>query len=378
MIENTTERREYSSRRLLFWGGFCALLFVFIAVFKSALLPFVVGFAVAYLLNPAVNLLGRWRISRSVSALLILVAFIIVVGGILAALAPVAYSELQDLSKNMPQYWERFLSFIDPWTKNFLAILGQKVENPDSFDLKSLLSGNSDSAINVANYVLGGLVAGGAAFANFLSLMVIAPVAAFFVLKEWPRISNWVVDLLPRESEKTIMDMLKEIDKKLSGFVRGQISVAAILGIVYAVTLSLMGLKYGFLIGLGAGILNVIPLVGSTAGLLVGTGVAWFQSGELGYTAMIAGVFIAGQLMEGNFLTPKIVGNSVGLHPLWIFFALIAGGSVFGILGMLLAVPVAAVVSVLAAFAIHKYKQSEYYKGKKSKAQASPAKKGKP
>jgi predicted PurR-regulated permease PerM len=158
------------------------------------------------------------------------------------------------------------------------------------------------------------------------------------------------------------MKLLKEIDQKLSGFVRGQISVAVMLGIGYALALSIAGLKYGFLIGLGAGFLSVIPMVGSAVGLVVSVAVAWFQSGDMIFVLIIAGIFIAGQIIEGNFLTPKLVGDSVGLHPLWVFFALLAGGSLLGILGMFLAVPLAAVIGVLLSYAIYRYKQSPYYK----------------
>jgi predicted PurR-regulated permease PerM len=168
---------------------------------------------------------------------------------------------------------------------------------------------------------------------------------------------------MPREHKQTISDLLRQIDRKLSGFVRGQISVAFILALGYAIALSLAGLKYGFLIGFSAGLLSIIPMVGSTFGLLAGTLAAWIQVGNDNwmFIGLIAGIFIVGQLIEGNLLTPKIVGDKVGLHPLWIFFAILAGGSLFGILGMLLAVPVAAVASVLLAFGIRRYKSSSFY-----------------
>jgi len=172
---------------------------------------------------------------------------------------------------------------------------------------------------------------------------------------------------LPRENKDTIKDLLLRMNQKISGFVRGQLMVAAVLGVAYAIALSLMGLKYGFLIGIGAGVLNIIPLVGSSVGLLVGVLVAWLQGGDWIYVLGVAGIFLAGQLIEGNFLTPRFVGKSVGLHPLWVFFALMAGGALFGIVGIMLAVPVTAVIGVLAGFAISQYKDSPYYKGEPSK-----------
>ena len=183
-------------------------------------------------------------------------------------------------------------------------------------------------------------------------------------MKEWEHIMAWGEDLLPRDNKDTIKDLLKQIDAKISGFVRGQISVAVILGIAYAIALTIAGLKYGALIGLAAGLLSIIPMVGSAIGLVVSIVVAYFQSFDLTYVAIIAAIFFAGQIIEGNILSPKIVGDSVGLHPLWVFFALLAGGALFGVLGMLLAVPVAAIAGVLLAFAIMQYKSSPLYKGK--------------
>ncbi|PZO86623.1 MAG: AI-2E family transporter, partial [Micavibrio aeruginosavorus] len=164
-----------------------------------------------------------------------------------------------------------------------------------------------------------------------------------------------------RQHATLIRRLLLKIDGKVAGFIRGQILVAFMLGVIYAVSLTVAGLNYGFLIGIGAGLFSIIPLVGSTLGLVVAVAVAWFQSGELVYTSIIAAIFLTGQFIEGNFLSPKIVGDSVGLHPLWVMFALLAGGSLFGIVGMLIAVPVAAVIGVLGGFAIEQYKASPLY-----------------
>ena len=186
---------------------------------------------------------------------------------------------------------------------------------------------------------------------------------------------------MPRDNKKTIMSLVKEIDVKLSSFIRGQLTVVLILAIGYAIALSLAGLKFGLLIGICAGLLCIIPMVGSIAGLFVAVAVALIQtSGDFVYAGIIAAIFIAGQTIEGYFLTPKLVGDSVGLHPLWVIFALMAGGSLFGIVGMLIAVPVAAIASVLIAFGTAQYKKSKYYKAhaplkKKKTIKAKPAKK---
>ena len=167
--------------------------------------------------------------------------------------------------------------------------------------------------------------------------------------------------------KETIEELLTKIDQKVSGFVRGQLTVAVILAVFYALACSLAGLKYGLVIGLLAGMLNIIPMLGSIVGFVLGTSVAYLQSGELMFTGIIAGIFLFGQIIEGNFLTPKLVGESVGLHPLWVFFSLMAGGALLGITGMLIAVPVVAICGVLIGFAIERYKESAFYLGGKAK-----------
>ena len=347
-----------AQKHFIFWLSAFAAFLGFIYVFKSVLLPFVLGGTVAYLLNPAVHKFKSWGISRKHAALFILFIFFSILAVVLAVLSPVLYREMLEFTDNLPAHFNAVISFAEPLINRVENFTGQDM----SSDFKNMLRNNSDSAVGVAKQVLQGLAQGGQAFLGFLSLIVIMPIVAYFVMKEWDHITAWIKDLMPRDNKNTIMGLLKDIDTKLAGFIRGQITVAFVLAVAYAIALSLAGLKYSVLIGIGSGLLSVIPMVGSTIGLLVSVGVAWFQSGEWTYVLIIAGIFLGGQLIEGNFLTPKLVGDSVGIHPLWIFFALMAGGSLFGILGMLLAVPVAAVVSVLAAFAIKQYKNSPYYK----------------
>ena len=341
----------------LFWSLAFVSFLGFVYVFKAVLLPFVLGIAIAYLLNPLVNALGRAKIKRAPAAMLILALFFLVVGTFLALLTPLLYKQAVQLAEELPDYFDAAILFLEPYSQKAFALMGEE----NGTDLKSLAGAHIGTAANVTRQVLQGLAAGGQAFFDLVSVVVFTPIVAYFMMKEWVHITNWAEDLLPQHSKETIKDLLKQIDKKLSGFVRGQISVAVILGVVYAVALSIAGLKYGFLIGLASGLLSIIPMVGSVIGLVVSVIVAWFQAGDLIFVAIIAGIFLIGQIVEGNFLSPKIVGDSVGLHPLWIFFALLAGGSLFGILGMLLAVPIAAVAGVLLAFAIARYKSSPYY-----------------
>ncbi|MBX2834943.1 MAG: AI-2E family transporter [Micavibrio sp.] len=361
-------------RQACFW---LATLVAFVGVmlmFNDVLLPFVLGMAIAYLLNPLVAKLERMKIGRKWAALIILSAFVIFVFGTLVLAAPVIYQQSLNLIKDAPTYGDRFMEWLEPYMRQAMVYVGQDGE---SFDLKNFIKEHSNmlfgKAGTAAASVFGGLAAGGKAAAGFFSTLVFTPIIAYFLIKEWPFVTNWAEDKLPREHKDTILDLLKDIDQKISGFVRGQISVAFLLGVGYAVALTIAGLKYGFLIGLGAGVLSIIPMVGSTLGLLVSVTVAWFQSGELSYVGIIAAIFLVGQFLEGNFITPKIVGNSVGLHPLWVFFALLAGGALFGIVGMLIAVPVAAAAGVLVGFAIKQYKKSPFYMGSSAEDQPDEA-----
>ena len=301
--------------------------------------------------------------------MVILVGFLIVIFGFIGVVSPIIYREISAFSKDLPEYIERIMAMLAPLTERLDTYIG----GTDQKSIEDMLKSNSGSAVNAAKFVFSKLAEGGQAVVDMLSVAIFMPIVAYFMMKEWPAITKWAQDLMPRHSEETIMNLLKEIDLKLSGFVRGQISVAVMLGLIYAIALTIAGLKYGFMIGLMSGLLSVIPMVGSAVGLVVSVAVAWFQAGDLIFVGIIAAIFIAGQLLEGNFLTPKFVGDSVGLHPLWVFFALLAGGSLLGVLGMFLAVPVAAVIGVLVSFLIYKYKQSAYYLDSEIEEPSKPA-----
>lgn len=361
-----------SSTHLIFWVVTTIVFVLSVLLFKAVLLPFVMGIAVAYLLNPIVCKFGDIGIARGPASLMILFSFLILILAFVGGVSPILYHELSQFSKDLPEYIEKFWELMRPVT----ALLEDYIGGAEPGRLESILKDNAGSATKAAQIIIGQIAAGGQAMVDMISVAVFMPIVAYFMMKEWPHVTRWVHDLMPRHSKDVITDILKQIDLKLSGFIRGQISVALVLGIAYAVMLTLVGLKYGFLIGLMSGVLSVIPMVGSAVGLIVSVAVAWFQYGDITFVLLVAGIFLGGQVIEGNFLTPKLVGDSVGLHPLWVFFALLAGGSLLGILGMFLAVPMAAVIGVLLSFALQKYKQSAYYL--ESEVAEKPASKPKP
>jgi predicted PurR-regulated permease PerM len=329
----------------------------FIWIFNSILTPFILGIAIAYLLDPVVRRFSTRNIPRWASALIILTLFFGILSILFILVAPLAFRQLQQLIEQIPNYIQNMLDYFGPYLN-----WAQDRVGPDYVQqITEYVKGNAGKLVGVTGGIVGGVAAGGKIVVGAATTMALTPLVAFFMIKEWPSIVSWVESLYPRQHAALIRGLMRKINFKLAGFIRGQITVAFTLGVIYAIALSIAGLSYGFLIGLGAGIFSIIPLVGSTLGLVVGIVVAWFQTGDLVYTGIIGAIFMAGQFIEGNFLSPKMVGDSVGLHPLWVMFALLAGGSLFGITGMLLAVPVAAVIGVLLGFALERYKSSELY-----------------
>lgn len=342
----------------LFWGGAFALFITCLWIFNSILAPFVLGIAIAYLLDPVMRKFSRQKgLPRWVISLIILFLFFFFLILVLVTLGPMAFRQMEMLITQIPNYIQNLMDFITP----YLTWIQDRVGDDYIAQLNENISQNAGKLMGVTGGIAAGIASGGVALVGFVSTLVLTPLVAYFMMNEWPRIVQWVESLYPRQNEDVIRGILKKIDTKVSGFIRGQITVAFLLGVIYALALTIAGLNYGFLIGIGAGLFSIIPLVGSTLGLIVSVGIAWFQTGDITYVGIIAAIFMAGQFIEGNFLTPKLVGDSVGLHPLWIMFALLAGGSLFGIVGMLLAVPVAAVIGVLAGFAIERYKESSFY-----------------
>ncbi|MCB9973328.1 MAG: AI-2E family transporter [Rhodospirillales bacterium] len=339
---------------------FLAAVFLFFWLFQDMLLPFILGAIIAYLIDPIVERLDRVQnLKRPVAVLAILMSFLAILGGLLAILVPLMIREATQLVNDLPGMVDHIVGLSDPWISFFQDKLGLSSQK----DLKTVMSNHWGEALKAGGMAGDLLKSVGQGILGFFTTVIFTVIISYFMLNEWPKMAKWMGSMIPRPYQDQTLLLAKDINQKLSGFIRGQLTVAFLLGVAYAIALALAGLNYGILIGFMSGVLGVIPMVGSVVGLIVSVGVAFIQEGSLSYVGLIAGIFLAGQVIEGNFLTPKIVGDSVGLHPLWVFFALLAGGTLMGIVGMLIAVPVAAIVSVLLRFAIEQYKQSVYYRG---------------
>jgi predicted PurR-regulated permease PerM len=345
-----------------FWAFVAIATVLALWLFHPILAPFVVGFVVAYLLNPVVAKMERHNIPRWASSLLILgLFFLIVIIGLLVAI-PLLIHEMIDFIQLLP------VAFVH--AQEWLSQTFPTIEIPRSFeDVKNLdtsvLSERMGSVLDVGKNILGNVFQSGLAIVGFVTFMALMPIVAFYLLIDWGRLGNKVNDLIPQKNSKRIKSVLSEIDQSMAGFIRGQLMVCLILGGFYAIALTFMGLQYGFFIGIASGLLSIIPYVGSIFGLVASVGTAFYQFGGWEYPLIAFVIFAAGQLVEGNYLTPKLVGNSIGLHPLWVIFALLAGSMLLGFLGLVIAVPVAAILAVLIRHAIADYKDSSYYKGKK-------------
>lgn len=346
-------------RHARFWLIGLAVLLVAIYLLRGVLLPFVAGMAVAYLLDPACDRLERWGLSRTWATAVVTALFIVVAVAAVLLLVPLLAGQLTSLLERLPDYMEALRGQFG----RLLETLQARLDPAMLEKVREAVQGSAGRLVGWATDALGRLVSGGVALANMLSLLVITPVVAFYLLRDWDRLVAKIDSWLPRDHAETIREQVREVDRTLAGFLRGQGTVCLLLGLFYAVGLMAVGLDFGLVVGLLAGLLSFIPFVGSTLGLLASVGLAAVQFGDWIMVAVVAGIFFAGQAIEGNILTPKLVGGRVGLHPVWVIFGLLAGGALFGFVGVLLAVPVAAVVGVAARFALTRYMASPYYRG---------------
>ncbi len=347
-------------RHVLFWIGALIVFAGLLWLLSPILLPFVVGMAIAYLLDPLADRLSKRGMSRLVAALLILGAFVLGLVLLLLLIAPVLANQLSGFIDNVPSYALRIQSFLSdpnhPWLKR---VVGDNLvgANQSVGDLMNQAAG-------YLTQVLASLWAKGQALISIFSLVVVTPVVAFYLICDWDRMIGSVERLIPLQQRQTVHSLMREIDAAISAYVRGQSGVCLILGSYYAVGLTLAGLNFGLLIGVVSGLISFIPYVGSLTALVLSLGVAVAQFfPDWTHILIVGGIVLAGQFLEGNVLAPKLVGHSVGLHPVWLMFALFAFSYLFGFVGLLLAVPLAAATAVLIRFALRHYLGSPLYTG---------------
>jgi predicted PurR-regulated permease PerM len=343
-------------RQVYFWLATLVVVVLALWLLSPILLPFVAGAAIAYLLTPVTDRLERYGVNRLAAALIIITLVVLAFVYMILLVAPILAGQLTSFIVAIPGYVGKLQSLLTdqsrPWVQKLLGA---------GFNPAASISDLVTQGVGWLTSFLQSLWSQGRAL---VSLFSVTPVVAFYLMYDWHRIIRSVDDAIPLNQRDTVRELAREIDAAIAGFVRGQSAVCIILGSFYAVALTVSGLNFGLLIGLISGLITFIPYVGSMTGLVLALGVAvaqfWPQYASI---LTVLGIFLVGQFFEGNLLSPKLVGESVGLHPVWVIFALLAFGYLFGFVGLLVAVPMAATIGVLARFALRRYRKSALYTG---------------
>ncbi len=352
--------KQDKKSNILFWMIFFIVFCYTIFLLKSVLMPFVAGIVIAYFLDPVADRLQKWGCSRNIAVTIITLLLVLILFPAMLMLLQAINSQILSLVTVIPEYTSTAMDKITPFLEN----LRDKIPSDKYDELLGVAKTGLVKGFGFVTTMIGNVITSGVAVLNVISLLVITPIVAFYMIRDWDKMLSSIDNFLPRGNVKVIREQAREINKILASFIRGQALVCMILGAFYSIGLTLLGLEFGLVIGFMAGVISFIPYVGSLVGFVVSIGLAIAQFGEWNQVLYVALVFFFGQFVEGNFLTPRLVGGSVGLHPVWVMFALLAGGTLLGFLGVLIAVPVAAVVGVLVRFALTNYKQSKMYLNK--------------
>lgn len=338
-----------------YWGIALAVFVAMLWLLGDVLLPFVLGGAIAYFIDPVADRLEQWGLSRMAATALITAGAVVIFVIMALLVLPALINQLIDLAGIMPQLFRDLRDFVNT---QFPSLLDQNSAAHQA--LASLGDTLKARGVELVQSLLGSAMSA----LNVVLLLVIVPVVSVYLLLDWDRMIARIDGLLPMDHAPVIRRLAGEIDTTLASFIRGMGTVCLILGTYYAVALMLVGLQFGLVVGAIAGLVTFIPYLGALTGGALAIGLALFQFwGDWTSIGMVAAIFVIGQVAEGNFLTPKLVGGSVGLHPVWLLLALSVFGTLFGFVGMLIAVPVAAALGVLARFAVEQYLDSRLYQG---------------
>ncbi len=338
--------------RLLFWLGLLLLAVFVLGLVQGILLPFVTGFVIAYVLAPMVARLERGGIRRDLGSLLVLILFLIGFAGILVVLVPLIQGQIVELITRVPNLVHALQELLG----KLILLLQEQLPAEDVTKLRDLLGAKLAEAVTWIAGLVQGMITSSFAILNIVSLVVVTP-----IVTDWDRMVAQIDSYLPRQSLETVRGQARIVSDTLVGFIHGQALVCLILAIYYGVALTAAGLASGLALGLLIGVLAIIPILGAATGFILAISLAALQYGSWTEILVVIGIFAFGQLMEANFLTPKLVGDRIHLHPVWVIFALFAGGTLYGFVGVLIAVPAAAVIGVLARFALARYRRSTLY-----------------
>lgn len=359
-------------RQVVFWGLVLGAFGFALHLLGSTVTPFATGIALGYLLDPLVGKLEKLGLNRLGAALIILVVFAATFAVALVVVVPILGNQLIAFAQKLPGYAMRLqalaldegMTLINKYLGSWINTLGLSEQLSSAQIQKSIGDFVAQGAQWLVN-AMRSLVSGSAAVFSFFSLLVITPVVAFYILVDWDRMIAEIDGWLPLDHRDYLRKIAREIDQALAGFIRGQSLVCLFLGLWYGIGLTLVGLDFGFLIGVIAGVLSFVPYVGSLIALVLSIAVSLVQGWpSLKMFFLAVAVVVAGQFLEGNVISPKLVGGSVGLHPVWLMFALLAFGQLFGFAGLVVAVPAAAAMGVVVRHLIALYLRSPFYLGR--------------
>lgn len=369
--ETLKRRPDPALLRLLVFGGGLLAVLVVLVVFRGIFLPLLLGFGLAYLLDPAATALERrgWR--RTWAVVAIGLALVLAITGFFLYLVPAMGEEIRRIGRRFPEYGERLRDQIEPllarmqarYPEQFVELRDRAIEAARE-NLPRLATEAGRWLAEIFDSVLG--------FVLFLLNLIFVPVFAFYLLVDFPRIKRGMVELVPVPYRGVALSRVREVDQAVASFLRGQLTIALILAFINSVGLVAIGVPLGLVIGIIAGLANMIPYMSLVVGLLPAVLLCWAEHGSWIRVLLVVAVFTAGQMLEGTVLSPRILGRSVNLHPVWVLLAIIIGGSFFGIIGMLLAVPAAAAIQVFLRHWLESYRSSRIYRGDEVRA-ASPA-----
>ncbi len=335
-----------------------AAFFLLVYLLQPILMPFLVGFIIAYLGDPLVDRLEDLGLGRTLGVSLVFALFLALLAGALLVLVPLLVGEVNSFIKQIPA--------MILWLQQRVSPLLVEYFNVDPFafsieELREQLAGSWQQAGGVVSRILSEVTRSGFALLAWTANLALIPVVAFYLMRDWDLLMGRLRELVPRETEVTVVQLSTECDEVLSAFLRGQLLVMVLLGVIYAVGLYVTGLEMALLIGMLAGLASIVPYLGFVVGILAASLAAVFQFQDLIHLVLVWVVFGIGQMVESMVLTPLLVGDRIGLHPVAVIFAILAGGQLFGFVGILLALPVAAVIMVFLRHAHRRYIESEYY-----------------
>ncbi|MEI7668704.1 MAG: AI-2E family transporter [Pseudomonadota bacterium] len=357
-MKNTTDDSKIIFRfPVLFWVLAIFSFFYFISLVKSILLPFIVGILTAYFLDPLVGKLCRRNFSRTSASAFITIIFFSLASILCFTLLPLISEQLASLIHNLPEYFHSLQEKYGDQISKYIT----SITNEPNGTIKDAFSNFSGNIAGILGELASDLLKSGLAVLNIFSLIFITPIVAFYLLRDWDKVVVRFDKLLPRKYESVIIEQLKIIDNTLSGFIRGQTNVSLIMALYYSIALSIAGLNFALVIGIISGLLLFIPFVGYSFCFALASMISFLQFGFGSHLFTIVGIYILGMIIEGSFLTPRLIGSKVGLHPLWIIFGMLAGAAIFGFVGILISVPVTAIIGVLVRFLLDNYLKSSIY-----------------